>query len=398
MILNSGHKKSKNPAAAMAQLPSEIRKKEISDRLKIVDKLIKDGNLDEAADQLETVKALAPKNGYVLALEERIGELREARSNPQVVEARKANDETPPENKIEQMIDTDYLAKIDEEVHKVEERLESEYRERYAEEIGRYEEQMAELLKQADERENAERSALIVDFDKQREGFLEELKKETRRLLVVEFAKADEVYRKMLADGIRESEEKIRVELTARYEKAISEFKESTMSEKSHLLDAERNALIEETRKRTQDELQKRFMDELAKVRDMFLSISSNQGDESGKPVKREMEKESEAITKAAGRQAAEDETESEARYNRLVAEDSDVQEKSVREDGRKDQEHKTEAHNAAVEKGQEAQIKIKSDDELARDMELHDRVLGKEFKSILGDVSWKDRSRKKKG
>jgi hypothetical protein len=403
MIFNNDNKKAKASVTPTSQLASEIHKKEFADRLKVIDKLIKDGNLDEAKDALDTVRAMDPKNGYLFALEERIEELREARDNPQSVELPKAGNEAAIKNEIELGAEPEYLKKLAEELHQVAKQLEAEYHDRIIEEISKGEERITEVLKQERERHDTERAALIVSFEKEKEKLLKELKKETRSLVDVEFKKADDSYQKLLANEIRKAEEKARIEISAVYEKAIVELKEVVTKEKTQLLDEERKAIIEATKKQTEDELQKRFVEELAKEKAALASNRKEHEEKERRMSHTDVEEKSEADLKHIERQIETRLSElaraSEERYRRSIQEARDMLDKHLLGVKQNDPKSRMEIENklADMQKEHAIELGIKTEEQLARERENLEKLREMEFMDIRNGVNWRDRPSKKK-
>lgn len=439
MIFNSNNKKAKAPVTPPPL--SEIQKKEVSIRLKSVEKLIKDGRLDEAIVKLETVRSMDPKNGYILALEERIEELRKTRENAQSVESPKAGDDSSEKKETERRVETGYLEQLTEEIHKTGEKLEAEYRDKLMEEINKSEARTAEMLKEERERHDAETATLIEAFDKEKEKMMKDLKKETRKLFDFEFKRAEDSYKKLLADKLGVAEEETRVEISALFEKAIVELKEAVARDRNQILDVERKTLIEETRKRTQDELQKRFMAEIAKIKTALAPNAEEHGEEERVGVRTDAEEKSEEdlkldeeqieaklreIKKASeerlrrsiqeGREAStaripevkkndpKSKTEIESkleksndeRYKRSVQEAPDTSLPQVKPN---DSKSKMEIESKPAEVSKDGtDLGIKSEEQLAKERELRDKQREMEFKDILNGVNWKDRPRKKKG
>lgn len=403
MIFNANNKKTRTPTSPTVQPPSEIRKKEISDRLKTVDKLIKDGNLDEAGVLLEAVRAMDPKNGYILALGERIEELRKARDNPQTVESPKAGEDSSAGIEIERRFETELFKRLTEEVKKVEERLEAEYRNRFMEEVSKGEQRITELLKEVDERHNAERAALIENIDKEKEELLTELKNEVKKLFDVEFKKADDSYRKLLADKIRKTEEHVSVEISALYEKAVVDLKEAMTKERTELLDAERKAIIVELKKQTAYELPSHSVEEAANGKTALTSPKEEHKEEDKTRFQTVPERKSEADLKPIGRQeeaqSSEPEKATHEEHRTPMQEIREALDKSLPETKLNDPKSETEAKSkpAEIQKGGEADLGIKSEEQLAQERELRDKLREMEFRNIRDNVNWKDRPRKKK-
>lgn len=448
MVFNSSNRKGKTAATPEAERLSEARKKEVSVRLKTVDKLIREGDLDEAEFKLGSVRVMDPRNGYVLALGERIKELRKAKENPQPVELPKKGDESSEGTGNVSRVEADYLRTLHEEVHKLEERLEAEYRKRFEEEFKKSERRIAEMLKE--ERENrtaetaalsrnlekeqleteyheklvkeikkserriaemlkeerqkhkAETSALNLNFEKEKEKLLKELKRGTKQLFDVEFKKADDRYRKLLADRIKKAEEKARGEISALHNKEIVELKEVLTKESGGLSDVEREAILAEFRKQTEDELQVRFAEELAKAKtalvpkrgepeEIWLQPQTNPEEESGAVFTHVGGKTEAQLSgvKAAmeGRNRKSLEEAHEAPSNHPMETKQDNPKITVESETRLPQ----------MQKEGEIGLGIKSEEQLVKEREHMDKLWGKEFDDIRNGVDWKDRSKKKK-
>jgi len=402
MIFNNDSKKTKSSITPTAQALSEIHKKQVSDRLKIVDKFIKDGNLDEAQIELNAVKTIDPKNGYIFALEGRIDELRKTKDNSLSAESLGKVNESSPGNEIEKRVENEYLEKLTEEVHKVEERIEAAYHDRFMEEIGKGEQRITEALKEERGRHDAERAALIGILDQEKEKLLKELKKETRKLFEVEFKKMDDSYRKLLTDEIRKVEEDARAEISVIYGKAIAELKETVIKEKSQLLDEERKYLIEETRKQTGNELQKHIMEELAKARTMMTS-NREEHEEDGMTSQAVVEEKPDADSKNIEEQIeaklSELEKASEERYRKSIQEARGSFDNHLLEVHQNGWMSKTEIESklAGTQKEHEIDFGIKSDEQLAQEREQMEKLRETEFKDIRDGVNWKDRPRWRK-
>lgn len=403
MVLNNNSRKGRSPGKPAGQRLSESQRREISIRLKAVDKLIKDGNLDEAGLKLESVRVMDPRNGYVLALAERIEELRKAKENQRTVEQPKTSDESPGGNEIEPKVEAGYLKRLNEEVHKIEERLEAEYRGRFTEEVKKSEQRITEMMKEERERHDTEMAALIGDFEKEKENLLKELKKETRKLFEVEFKKADDSYRRILADDIRKTEEKSHAEISSLREKAIVELKEALAKKRGGLTDEEREAIVAETRKRTEDELQMRVAEELEKAK-TALASETKVPEEKGMRIQVHAEEESETALKHAGGEIEAElsgfKKASEERYRKSVEEVQEASDKhltEMRQDAPKS-DVENESRPPEMQKEGGSDLDAKSEEQFAKKREHMDKLLGKEFDDIRKGVDWKDRSQKKKG
>jgi hypothetical protein len=431
MKFNKTNKQTTTPVAGSEQLLSAIHRKEISDRLKIADKLLKEGNLDEAKIQLDAIRAEDPKNGYVLALEERREELQKARDNPQPVETPENADESSLKNEIEQRVEAEYLIKFSEDIQKVEQRLEAEYHNRFMEEISKGEQRIREMVKEERERHDAERAALIENFNDEKENLLKELKKEARKLLDIEFKKVDDSYQKQLADKVKKAEENVRVEISALHEKTIAELKEAVAKEKSQQLDMELKAVKEETKRQTEDELQKHFTEELAKERKALIEETKKQmEDELQKRFMEEIAKEKLELKLQKGRLEGEErnalqtgaeekpeaklarieeeikaqrrklEEASEERYKTSIKETRDEFEKAISEGEQDDSKNKkeTDVKPAETQKEPRTDFGIKPEEQLAKERQHLEKLREKEFRDIQNGVNWRDRPSKRKG
>lgn len=402
MAFNNNSRKGRSATPPAQQRVSEAHKNEISIRLKFVDKLIKDGNLDEAELKLESVRAMDPRNGYVLALVERIEELRRAKDNPQPGEQPKTVDESTAENEDGQSAETGFRMELIEEVRKIEERLEAHHNERFVEETMKSEQRFADLLKEERERHDAETAALIADFEKEKEQLLKELKKETKKSFDVEFKKADEAYRKLLADEIRKTVEKTRVETSAKSDKVIAELKEALTNQKRGLSDAEREAIISETRKQVEDKIQVRIAEELARAK-TALAQEKKRPEEVELRVQPTPKKESEPDLKPAGEVLEAKlgglRTANEDRDRKSVEEVRDALEKHLAEIKLDDPKSQVESESKPPERLNEAEPGpvINTEERFTKERERMDQLWGKEFDDLRKGVDWKDRSKKKK-
>lgn len=403
-MFNNNNKKARSPATPSAKPLLEIHKKEISDSLKIVEKLIKIGNLDGARAKLETVRSIDPKNGFILALEERIDELRKAKDVLQSSEPPKTNDESSPKSKVDRGVETEYLERLKEEVHKFEERLVAEYRDRFTEEIGKAEQRIAEMLKEELETHDAEREALLENLNLEKENLFKDLRKEARKLFEVEFKRADDSYRKLLEKGLRKIEEKAHVEISAGYDNAIDELSKAIAEKKSSLLEEERNALIEETRKETENEFKTSFMVEFEKKKAALTATREERKEVEGMQLRTDQEEESDTDRKQSGRQKesrlSELDTKSEERYRSPIREIREAVEKRSQEVGQDNPKsgQGPQREPPEVEKEPAKKLGIKSDEQLARERELMEKLREMEFSDILNGVNWMDRPHKRNG
>lgn len=431
MKINKNNRQATTPVAGSAQLLSAIHRKEISDRLKTADRLLKEGNLDEAKIQLDAMRAEDPKNGYILALEERREELQKARDKPRPVEMPEKADESSLRNEIEQRVEAEYLIRFSEEIQKVEQRLEAEYHNRFMEEISKGEQRIREMVKEERERHDAERAALISNFNDEKENVLKELKKEARKLVDIEFKKADDSYQKELADKVKKAEENVRVEMSALHEKTIAELKEAMAIEKNQQLDVGRKAVEEETRRQTENELRKHFTEDLAKERKAHIEETKKQmEDELQKRFTEELAKEepgsklrkgrlegeeSEALQKGAEKKSEAElerteeeiraqrgklEEASEERQRTSIQETRDAFESALSEVKKDDSKNKKEieAKPAETQKEPGTDSGIKPEEQLAQERQRLEKLREKEFRDIQNGVNWRDRPGKRKG
>lgn len=448
MVFNNTNRKGRTPATPAADRLSESHKKEVSVRLKAVDRLIRDRNLDKAELELERVRGMDPRNGYVLALGERIEELRKTKDNPQSVELPKTGDEFPGGNGIGPEGEAGYLKVLHEEIHKIEERLEAEYRDKFVEEfkkseqriaemlreeresreaetaalgeyfekerlesedrenfmkeIKRREQRVEEMLKQERERHVAETAALKLKFEKEREKLLKELKKGTKKQIDAEFKKTDDSYRKLLADKIGKTEEQTRVEISALHEKVIVELKEALIRESAGLSDEERKAIVAEIGKQTEDELQARFAEELAKAK-VALASRRKELEEIGQRLQTDPEDESETDLRHVGAkielQVRGLKTASEGLNRKPVQETREALNKHPMKTKQDDPKSMGESESKLpeIQKEGETDLAIKSKEQLAKERERMDKLWWQEFDDIRKGVDWKDRTQKKK-
>ena len=289
-----------------------------------------------------------------------------------------------------------------EEVRKIEERLEAHHNERFVEETRKSEQRFADLLKEERERHDAETAALIADFEKEKEQLLKELKKETKKSFDVEFKKADEAYRKLLADEIRKTVEKTRVETSAKNDKVIAELKEALTNQKRGLSDAEREVIISETRKQVEDKIQVRIADELARAK-TALAQEKKRPEEVELRVQPTPKKESEPDLKPAGEVLEAKlgglRTANEDRDRKSVEEVRDALEKHLAEIKLDDPKSQVESESKPPERLNEAEPGpvINTEERFTKERERMDQLWGKEFDDLRKGVDWKDRSKKKK-
>jgi len=93
MAFINNNKNTKSSAAALLPSLWQVHGKEISERLKSADKFIMEGNLEKAKTELESVKAIDPRNVYAHALEERRSTMERLKDNQQLVGTTKTADE-----------------------------------------------------------------------------------------------------------------------------------------------------------------------------------------------------------------------------------------------------------------------------------------------------------------
>ncbi len=242
---------------------SDGAKQEIAGHLRLADKHIREGRYVKAKEELDAVRAAEPNNVYALALEER----RQALENAAIKEEQRKS--LPAEEEAqEQKAQEPTQPQVDEAAIRaeIEQRLESEYNKKFTDEIRKAEQRIAEALKKEREWQEAERSSLIANLEKEKEKFKRELEKQSKEKVDNEIGKMEASFRQQLTAERKKAEEETRTEMSSLYEKSMLELKEAAVREKRGLLEKERKA-IEDSRKQIEGDFEKQLSAELANVK-----------------------------------------------------------------------------------------------------------------------------------
>lgn len=361
--------------------PAENSRQEIAAHLRMADKHIREGSLEDAKAELDAVRAIEPNNVYALALEERRQALekappREEGAEPEVIQ------ETAPQK----------LA-IDEEAIRaeIEQRLEAEYNKKFTEEIRKAEQRISEALKKEREWQEAERASLIANLEKEKEKFRKDLEKQSKDMFEIEVGKMEASYRQQLASERKKAEEETRAEMSALYERSMLELKEGAVKEKRQLLEKERKAL-EESKKQMEEEFQKRLSGELGKGK-IFSEADQEKErkkleEETRAKLQKEFDEKLEADKKRIAEQIKNQQGDLEKSYQERhkKLEQETQAELHRRLDELKSNEQKSfDSQNSEMRAQLENEYNAKLASELAKERERTEKQVEKELKERLG-------------
>lgn len=230
--------------------------------LRLADKLIKEGNFEEAKVQIASAKKIDPTNSFIKAFEERIVVFRDKKATLFAAPSHaEVTDEKAMVSEVSAPVPVEVPSREMLE-HHIRQELETEYKARFTQELRKAEEHAAKIL--SDERTNVElhRDALKSKFEHQlketREQLEREFQKKLQEQLSADEARLDAQYRDRLAKSEKDLADKLAATHTTEQER----LKNRVHEEQEELLSRERKA-FEDRDQKLRNEFEQQLADAL---------------------------------------------------------------------------------------------------------------------------------------
>jgi CheY-like chemotaxis protein len=252
---------SKNSSERSSVPPKEQSQKRFREYLREADRLIKEGNFEQAKKELSEARKLEPVNSYLIAFEERISLFEKKTGTTavpppavQVVEVA-----SPAPAAVEAPVGQDALER------KIRHKIEEEFKARFTHELRRAEEIAAKMLEEERGRFDQQRHILKSHYDQQLEEIQTRADAEYHRKLEQDVAQAEQRLRDQYQMKLGIVEEELKTQMSMTHETARQDMEDRLRSEREALLEQERAAFMERERSR-EKEFDQRLQDVLKKA------------------------------------------------------------------------------------------------------------------------------------
>ncbi|MFI5252300.1 MAG: response regulator [Bacteroidota bacterium] len=264
------------------------RRAQVGAMLRVADRYIRDGKINEAREELVKIRELEPQNAYAMAFKERIAALEREKLKPKTVSSQNKsseadNDHSHPDSTWGAEQPATVLVTRKEMVAK----LEDEYKQKFALEIKNAEQRVADSVRAGEEKLTAERAELLAQLELERTQFKEQMQASFKDKLGQELKNTEIRLRKEYEEQKKLTEEEIRAKIEATFKLRLTEIDIAAEEERAELGKKEEQALAQ-MKTDMEEEFSRRLTIELDKVKQ---STQMN----SEKTVREQVQKEYEA-------------------------------------------------------------------------------------------------------